>query len=570
MGLFGASGVSSQRLCAAGLGAVLLLTALCMFSVVGFGFVNWDDPQQIYRNPLVLSAPGPDNTLEIFSGTVTSHYQPLTTLLLNLESWASGTDPAAFHAVSLLLHLLNAALVYLLIRRLFGSPPVALIVAAFFAIHPLRVESVAWITEQKGLLSSMFLLASFLVYAGGEWSPQRREPRRWLLALALFVLAMLCKATAVVLPLLLLTYELLLQRSKPDRRLLLRLLPFVLVGLALLVPTLAAHRSGEYMPLEGLGLWERAVLVVRNVAFYPKMLLVPEGISPVYPVPKDLMSPSSVVVIVLLAAAAVSLLASKRLRRDRMLTFGLLFFFLSIAPMLQIVPFGRAPMANRFSYLPSVGLLLALTALGRYLWRAGRPLRLLIALLLPALLAGACLLTTARMDAWKDSGALWSEVLLEHPELSYAYYNLGHHHLSAGDPQRALDCYTRAIELDPDVSAYHINRGNLFLNAGEAEGAARDYATAVRLDPSNAAAHFNLGNALRRMGRLEAAVEVYGNALELDPQMATAWLNLGSCEAELGNSGRALECFETALRLDPGMDAARRNLERLRRSRAAP
>jgi tetratricopeptide (TPR) repeat protein len=555
--------MSSERLCAAGLGAVLLVTALCMFRVVGFGFVNWDDPQQVYRNPLVLSTPGPSNTLDIFSETVTSHYQPLTTLLLNLESWASGTDPAAFHAVSLLLHLLNVVLVYLLIRRLFSSPPVALIVAAFFALHPLRVESVAWATEQKGLLSSMFLLASFLVYAGGKWSPQRREPHRWILSLTLFIMAMLCKATAVVLPLLLLTYDLLLQRSKADRRLLLRLLPFLLVGMGLLAPTLAAHRSGEYLPLEGLGLWERAVLVVRNVAFYPKMLLAPMDIAPVYPVPQDLMSPTSVVVIVLLAAATALLLASKRLRRDQMLAFGLIFYLLSIAPVLQIVPFGRAPMANRFSYLPSVGLLLALTALGRYLWRAARPLRLLTLLLLPGLLAGACLLTAGRLDAWRDSETLWSEVLIEHPELSYAYYNLGHHYLSEGNPQRALDCYTRAIELDSGVSAYYINRGNLFLNVGETEGAARDYATAVRLDPANAAAHFNLGNALRRMGRLEAAADVYGNALELNPQMATAWLNLGSCEAELGNSGRAMECYETALRLDPGLDAARRNLERL-------
>ena len=570
MGPFHFSRAKTDRLCAAGLGVVLVLTALCMFRVVGFGFVNWDDPQQIYRNPLVLSRPGPANTLEIFSGTVTSHYQPLTTLVLNLESWASGTDPAVFHAVSLLLHLLNIVLVYILVNKIFNNSPVALVVAAFFALHPLRVESVAWITEQKGLLSTLFLLASFLVYAGGEWSRERRQPCRWLLTMALFVLAMLCKATAIVLPLLLLAYDLLLRRRNPDRRLLLRLLPMFLIGLALLAPTVAAHRSSDYRPLAELGFWERTVLVARNIAFYPKMLLVPSDLSPVYPVPQDLMSPGTLAVAVLLAAVATSFVISGKLRRDRMLTFGLVFYILSISPMLQILPFGRAPMANRFSYLPSVGLLLAVTALGRTLWRAARPFRALIALLLPGLLAGACLMTAGRLDVWKDSGSFWSEVLMEHPQLSYAYYNLGHHYLSEGNPQRAVDCYTRAIELEPDIPGYYINRGNMFLKAGEAEGAAHDYATAIQLDPGNAAAHFNLGNALRRMGRLEAAVEVYGNALDLDPQMATAWLNLGSCEAELGNLERALDCFETALRIDPGLDGARRNLARLRRSLDSP
>lgn len=547
-----------------GLGLILLLSVLCYVRVTGFEFVTWDDPQQVTENPLVLSTPGMQNTLEIFGSTVTSHYQPLVTLLMNITSWLSGTDPGAFHAVSLLLHLANIALVYLLTYRLFHNRVLSLFVAAFFAIHPMRVESVAWVTEQKGLLSALFLLSSFLAYTGSDVSRDTFRQRGYYLSLGLFILAMFCKASAAVLPLLLLASEMTLRGRRPDSRLLLRLLPFALAGAALLVPTVLAHGAVTgYEPLAGLSLTEHTVLVFRNLAFYPIATFWPAGLSAVYLAPQDLLSPGSIAVVLALVLAAVLFLLSGRLRRDRKLQFGILFYVITVAPVLQLVPFGRAPMANRFSYLPSVGLLLCVYFLAGKVWRAFRSARFPLIILAAGCFAASCFLTVRRLSVWEDSTTLWMDVLRRYPDASFAYYNLGQHYLSQGDPGKAMEYYNLAIGLEPDVPAYYINRGNLFRIAGEPAMAAEDYRKALSLEPNDPVAYFNLGNTLMQTGDLQRAAEAYRNALALEPSFAVAWQNLGSSLAGMGEFEEALDCFQRALQLDPSLEPARRNIERL-------
>lgn len=289
----------------------------------------------------------------------------------------------------------------------------------------------------------------------------------------------------------------------------------------------------------------------------------PEGLSAVYFAPQDLLSPSSIAVAAAPVLAAALFLLSGKLRRDRNLQFGILFYLISVAPVLQLVPFGRAPMANRFSYLPSVGLLLCAYFLAAKLWRAFRGAKYPLAVLAAGCLAVSCFLTVQRLSVWEDSTTLWVDVLRRYPDASFAYYNMGQHYLSRGEPGMAMENYNLAIGLEPDVPAYYINRGNLFRIAGEPALAVEDYRKALSLEPDDPAAYFNLGNTLMQTGELQRAAEAYRNALALEPSFAVAWQNLGSSLAGQGEFDEALECFQRALHLDPSLEPARRNIERL-------
>ena len=413
-------GAHRRSLNIAGLILVLVLSVICYHEVAGFEFLTWDDPQQIIENQMVLDVPGVENTLKIFGSTVISHYQPLTTLSMNIVNWLFGTDPGAFHLFSLLLHLANVALVYLLVSRLFPGSILPFFVAAFFAVHPMRVESVAWITEQKGLLSSLFLLSSLLVYTGTDWAREGRKTGRYVLSLILFILAMLSKASAISLPFILLGYELLLKRRRLSRRVLFRLAPFAAAGLLLMLPTFLAHGdTGGFRPLAGLGVLDRTAIVVRNLFFYLRATLLPAGLSTVYSVPEDLISLRTFAVALALAGGVLLLIFNRRLRSSRMFLFGAVFYLVSIAPMLQVVPFGRSPAANRFSYLASVGVLICLAVLLRKLWRAFRWSRIPLILLAAGALTASCVSTSERLEIWRDSVSLWTDVLVENPDLSF-------------------------------------------------------------------------------------------------------------------------------------------------------
>jgi len=556
--------------------AAALATLLTYLPMFANGFTNWDDDLYVTANRFVQRLTA-ENVAHHFTSFTSGNYHPLTLIAHSLICHFFGADPRAFHGVSLLLHLLNVLLVYHLCARLGASALGAGFAALLFGVHPLHVESVAWVSELKDVQSAFFFLAAVAAYL--EYS---REPRRsawYALSLGLCLLSLLSKSMGVTLPLVLLLVDFLRGR-RVDATALRDKAPFFL--LALLFGTLAllsqnsAVRSGD-----GFGLGENLLVAAHGVLFYLGKAIAPVDLSALYLIPVGVngrLPPAFTFapLPLLVLAAAIAALG----RRSKTLVFSSLFFLVTLLPVLQIVPVGIAAAADRYFYLPSFGLCfgagmaLQLLAGAQPALSAWRPrLALLGAAVLLLIFAAAA---HERIRVWKDSVSLWDDVLAKAPDSYIALGYRGMAHAAAGavepalaDFQRALDVggdrlfsaevyynrgallqrrqqyrealadYDRALALDPRAVKALVNRGNVRDTLGRPEEALSDYGAAIAVDPGNPLPYFNRGLVHHRLGDAPQAVFDYGQALERDPWFAPAYEHRSRAYADLGDRRRA-------------------------------
>jgi tetratricopeptide (TPR) repeat protein len=425
----------------------------------------------------------------------------------------------------------------------------------------MHVESVAWIAERKDVLYTLFYLLGLIAYL------RYLERRRWAwfaVCLAAFVLSLASKPAAVVFPLTLLALDYFFQRT--DRvRLVLEKLPFLALSIAAGLLTLKAQQASGAIGAAGTwSLFEKLLFASYGSLMYVLKLFVPVGLSAVYPYPDKVsgIGPEFYGALVVMLVAFPSLLFF--CRRLRPVLFGWAFFFINILLVLQFFTVGKAVMADRYTYVPYIGLLLGLT------WwlderprpgQAGMPARLVIAAVLIAMLPLSLYQTWTRCGVWKNSETLWTDTIRKFPHrIDVAYNNLGVVLRAQGKFDEAISHYREAIRLRGNNAEAHYNLGNVLAVQGKHDEAISHYREAIRLKPDYVEAHNNLGFALAAQGRFEEAISHYREALRLKDNYVEAHNNLGIVLAQTGRFEEAIQQLRRALELDPHYAAAERNL----------
>ena len=528
--------------------ALAFLVVASYLPVLGAGFV-WDDV--IFTEEPVVHAWSGLWNIWFSPGDIAreGHYWPLVYTSFWLEHKLWGLAPLGYHAVNLLLHLVNVLLIWRLLRRM--AVPGAWVVAAVFAVHPLHVESVAWVIERKDLLSGLFYLTAALTWIRFVAAPRRG---RYLLALGLFTAGLLSKSIVVTLPAALLIWHW-WQAGRVTWTDLTRLAPFFAVALVVTALDLSFYTSQEPLSL-GYSLAERVLIAARALWFYAGKLLWPTDLAVIYPLWEISAADPMAWTYVLAAVALAGLLWCRRERLGRGPLAGALFFAVTLSPVLGFVDYGYMQfslVADRFQYLAGLGLLAVL--LGAAVRGAGRlpaAQRTGAAGVLVVVLALLGALTWRQAGIYRDGLTFFSHIVAHNPEARGAHLNLVGPLSDANRVEEALAAARIAVEQRPEHVDAHANLGGVLVRLERFDEAETVLRTALEIDPRSLNAYQNLGEALRKRGRHDEAVEMYREALGIDGDLVRGHAGLGMALFDAGRHAEALPALDRALALDPG------------------
>ncbi|HOY32034.1 MAG TPA: glycosyltransferase family 39 protein [Bacteroidales bacterium] len=521
------------------LAIVVIITIIIYYPALHHKFTNWDDNDYITDNPYIKSLT-PENIRFIFTEPMALNYHPLTMLSLALNYRLSGLEPFSYFLVNILLHLFNTLLIFYLAFLLLGRKMVpALFIAAIFAVHPMHVESVAWISERKDVLYSLFFLSGLIIWM---FFIGRRRWYWYLAALLLSVLAGLSKPSAVVFPLVLFIIDY-LNKRKFNSRLILEKLPFLVVSILFGIATLHAQVGKSVVDIRHYNLIQQFLFASYGFFAYIYKLFFPVGLSALHPVPVFntsldlpwLYFAAPVINIVIVGIVIYSM------RKTRMLIFGLMFYFLNIMLTLQFVQVGSAVIAERYTYISYFGLLMGLAfllnlAAEKYKkWRKG--VYALMILFFAVMAIGAM----QRVSVWKNSGTLWSDVISEYPESYTAYNNRGYFYVQEKSYDKALLDFNKAIDLLPGFVSALNNRGGLFRLLDEPRLAIADYTKALAIDSAYVQSLSGRGNAYATLGILDSALVDLNKAFAINPLLATTLGDRGEVLFKMGKFEEAIE-----------------------------
>jgi protein O-mannosyl-transferase len=552
----GGSGVLGDRRTVRLVCLVLAAITLVVFGrTIQFDFVGLDDGSFVSNVPAVVNGLTVKGVARAFTHGSLANWDPLTTLSHMLDCQLYGLSAGGHHLTNVLLHTASVLLLFLALRRLAGELWPSAFVAALFAIHPLRVESVAWVSERKDVLSGLFFMLTLCAYARYAQGPPKLP--RYLMVVLWFVLGLMSKAMLVTLPfvLLLLDYWPLGRFSELQQegsgglallrsRVVLEKIPLLVLAAASSV--LAVLIQGDAVQsLVAYPLQMRLANAVVSVATYIRQMFWPTGLAVMYPFSTYYLGAGEVLAAVALTAAISALVL--RLRRTRpYLLAGWLWYCGMLVPVIGLIQVGGAAHADRYTYLPQIGLYVALTWLVAG-WCDGRARRqMLIAgvagLVLTALGVGAFNQTYY----WRDSERLWRRDLACAPESPVARNGLGLALFNKGREDEAMAELRKALKLDPNFQEARNNLGIVLAKKGQTDEAIDQFELAIKLRPKNAGSHNNLGSALASERRMDEAIGEFRQALKLQPDYAQAQKNL---ELALSQTGQPEEPYKLGVGL---------------------
>ncbi|MFQ5492440.1 MAG: hypothetical protein ACE5GE_17155, partial [Phycisphaerae bacterium] len=491
-----------------GLAGVVVAVGVCLvfWPVLSVEALHADDHDYVIHNVLVRN-PGWASAERFFGevlepSTVGGYYHPLSmvSLMVDCAMGASPQNLRPFHRTSLILHAGNSALIVVLIYLLVGRVWAAVLVGLLFGVHPLGVESVAWIGERKNLLAAFFGLGSligYVLFVG-------RSSRGWLVAsVGLFGISLLAKPTTLPLPILLLLLDY-WPMNRLGRRAVLEKVPYLVLAAASAMVTLISQGRTAGWTDADRSVVDTLLVLCHNLAFYPLKILWPAGLSSHYPLPDGLSITDATVVAGLIGAMLVTGVLVFSLRRTRALLVGGLFFWVGIFPALGVVGFTDVIAADRFTYFPMVGLLLAL-GWAMVLAKRTAVIRLVVAGALLAVSAEAWA-TRKYLVHWKDTASLYQHMIATAPEVADLRWTLCNHFLLKGQPEAALPECQEAVRLAPDALEAQTNLGNTLSALGRLDDAVGHFEAALSLDEASAVTHNDLGALLAKRTDLAGAV----------------------------------------------------------------
>lgn len=561
--------VQSEAAISAGICIFLVAIVWAVFGqTLAHGFLNYDDDDYVYANPKVTHGLTASGLGWAFTHVHADNWHPLTTLSHMLDSQLYGLQPWGHHLTNVVLHAAAAALLFLALRSLTGALWRSALAAALFAIHPLRAESVAWISERKDVLSGVFFMLTLWSYARYA----RAAPHtlgRYLTALVFFALGLLCKPTLVTLPFVLLLLDYWPLRRFPSgkvdqasvatwRRLILEKLPFLVLAAGSCVATLLAQQKvfeTSFHP----DLPQRIGNAVVSYAAYLWETVYPMHLAVLYPYHAGLPGVGAVLFAFLLLLAMTCLVLVLH-KKYPFLLIGWLWFLGILVPMIGLVQVGLQSHADRYTYLPQIGLCVAVTwgaaeLFGR--WHLGRTAAAICALLLVTTLGVSAYWETSH---WQSSETLWRHAIANTSANSVAQNSLGRALLEKGELAEAASLFEQALKLEPLSAVIHSNLGKTFEREGRIDQARFEFQRALELKPDDADAFYNLGDVVMAKGQIEQAISYYERAIALKPDSAGVYNNLGIAHLRLGQLDEATANYRQAIALRPDLPDPHYNL----------
>ena len=526
---------------------IILLTSftfLIYSSCLKNDFVNWDDDRNVYENPFVTKLTT-KNIKAIFTTDVIGNYNPLPILSFAIENHFFGMDPKVMHLTNILLHLICTILVFFIFKRLKLSINVAFIGALLFAIHPLKVESVAWITERKDVLFGCFFLGALLLYIKNleHYSKSRSV---WIFVL--FIIGLFAKIQMVALPLSFIAVDYWYNKEM-NFKVIIQKWPYFLGSLTFgLLGIYMLQGQGSLETNTNFNFLERLFIGAYSLLVYIVKFVVPYKMLPLYAYSPtlDWMHYISMPRVISLFIGLFILYKKDK----RAVIFGFAFFFFNIVFLLQILGAGQGYLADRFTYIAYLGLIFIVCYyLDQYLKNnaASSTLMYSISGIYIILLS---FLSYKQIGYWKNSGTLWSRVLEFQNNTSLPYNNRANYLRDLKLYDQALLDYNRAIELKAGHATYN-SRARLFFNKNENQKAIDDYNIAINLQPNKAEYYVNRGAAKARLGILDEAIKDFDKGLSIDPTWKVGYLNRSIIYNQAGNFQKALEDIDQYLKFEP-------------------
>ncbi len=551
---------------------LVILTVVVFRQLPSFDFVNLDDNIYVTENTHIQSGLTVRNITWAFKTTYANFWHPLTLISHMLDCQLFGLNPGMHHFSALLLHILSTLLLFAVFNRMTGKQLQSAVVAILFAVHPLHVESVAWISERKDLLSTLFWLLTMYAYARYVEFP---KTGRYFTVLLFYVMGLMAKPMLVTLPCVLLLMDFwplnrfrfnVADKKKeqptiipPLRGLIFEKIPFFVI--AFLFSIICIFAQGEAVQsLDNIPLSLRLSNVFISYSQYLSKTIWPSHLAVFYPYPKSY--PVWQVAGSVLLLASLSTIMICKVKKYPYMTVGWLWFIGTLFPVSGIVQVGSHAMADRYTYVPLIGLFIIVAWGARDLFIEKYHFKKkLIGGISCILLSALMICAFIQVNHWRNSVSLFSHALKVTDDNWLAYNNLGFTLSQVGKTNEAIKNYLLAIEIKPNHYKAYNNLGAVLLKQGKQNKAIEYFTKALSLKADYAKAHNNLGVAIASLGRIKEAIEQFQKAIELNPDYAEAYNNLGIAKIKQGNYREAIKQFQKALDLKPDYSKARIHLQ---------
>jgi tetratricopeptide (TPR) repeat protein len=550
---------------------LVLMVAAVFGQTVRFDFVNFDDDAYVNGNLVVQKGLTLKGAAWALTFGEIGHWHPLTWLTHMADCQAYGLWAGGHHLTNVALHAVTSALLFLVLLNMTGKQWRSAFVAALFAIHPLRAESVAWIAERKDVLSGMFFMLALWAYVGYVRQPSRG---RYVATALLFGLGLMSKNMLVTFPFVLLLLDWWpLGRMKPAETvdgsagswspdvpvwgLVKEKIPLLLLSVGSCVATALAPE--KVVALYRVPFLERVGNALVSYVIYLQQMLFPAGLAALYPnAPTGQPIWKVFLAFVVLAGVSAGVVTCRKKRP--FLLMGWLWYLGMLVPAIGLVQISFYAHADRYTYLPGIGLAIAGTWAVADWSQGWKHRRLVLGCLMAALTGVLMVWGHIQTSYWKNSESLWIRALACTPANSVAHNNLGNALVKDGKVDDAIEHYKKALEINPAYDMAHYNLGDALVMKGNLGEAIAQYRKALEINPSYEDAHYNLGNALAMKGNLEEAIAHYRKALESGPGSAEAHNNLGKALAMQGNLEEAIAHYQKAVAIKPNFTTALNNL----------
>ena len=583
---------------------LVLATAVVYLQVQDYDFVGFDDNEYISENMHVQTGLTAKSVTWAFTTFHVGNWHPLTWISHMLDFQLFGLKPGFHHLVNLFFHMANTLLLFLVFHRMTKVLWQSAFVAAVFALHPLHVESVAWISERKDVLSTFFWMLTMGAYV---FYVEKQELKRYFLALFFFALGLMAKPMLVTLPFafFLLDYwplrrlmtgkssvnkhtqseKFLNTRSKKKERrrsakkaghvneaekqnrqrpsighIILEKVPFLVLSLASSIVTyMAQQKGGAVRSLQSLPLTTRITNALVSYCGYIGKMIWPENLAVLYPHPGIL--PAWKVIGAFIFLGLTTFLIIRSVKRYPYLTIGWLWYLGTLVPVIGLVQVGVQAMADRYTYIPIIGVSIMVAWGVPELLKKWRHRNAVLAAMALIILSIFSFVTWKQVEYWRDSIALFTRTVATTTNNPIMQNNLGNALEDKGRLDEAISHYTEALRIDPGLADSYNNIGLAVTKQGRPDEAIPNFLKAIRINPGHAAAHYNLGTVLASQGKLDEAVYHFRESVRMKPDYAKAYNNLGNALLLQGKIVEAIDNFRQALRLKPDYAMARENLE---------
>ena len=559
------------------------------WQVSSFEFVGFDDNEYVYDNPRVSSGISIENLTWSFTAFHSNNWHPLTWISYMVDCEFFGLDPGWHHIVNVFFHIANALLLFYVFRKMTGFLWQSAFVAAIFAIHPLHVESVAWVSERKDVLSTFFWFLTMISYYFYVNTP---EIKRYFLVFCCFALGLLSKPMLVTLPFVLLLLDYWpLNRIQINHQffnkflfLLFEKIPlFILVVVSSLITFNAQQSSGVMKSFEHFSIGSRIANAIVSYWEYIAKTFYPAKMAFLYIHPEKI--PLKDVLSAFIFLVIISVIALRISKKYPYFLVGWLWFLGTLVPVIGIVQVGMQSMADRYSYVPMIGLLIIVAWTFPEIFRNkkfSKPILFIVSILFISVLMP---ITWKQVGLWKDSSTMllhtlkvtdnnyiahdtlgvhlffegktdeairhFEKALQINPEYHNSHFNLGLASFQKGKIEEAIGHYRAAIQAEPNFAKAYCNLGVAYFQEGKTEQAVGSYFRAIEIKPDYVDALYNAGLSLYHLRRVEEAIQYFGKAIEIDPALADAYYYLGLCWDQKGDLQEAIRNYEQFIKLEP-------------------